>query len=276
MSVDPVFDGGDPQALNGYAYADNSPLTNTDPTGLSACDFNPEICHRETTPETKSEDAYAAYTQQTGIVYNYDTSPPPPKKPKHHHWWQKVWDKVETVAVVVVITVVVVAVVSACLTPAGVACAGVVMAAGEGFAAGAELGASAAVAGAVISAGGEALAAVGAGAAVVAGAARVAKGVSKAVSKSGAEGEAGVAASRAEGAAASRAPEPGGVQQLPGCDDGPAGERRCRPDRPGEGRRHGRGDGSADEHDQAGEGDSCRRHADGQGLHGYDGPYVRR
>ncbi|MEU5437397.1 RHS repeat-associated core domain-containing protein [Streptomyces sp. NPDC020719] len=215
LSVDPVFDGGDPQALNGYAYADNSPLTNTDPTGLSACDFNPEICHRETTPETKSEDAYAAYTQQTGIVYNYDTSPPPPKKPKHHHWWQKVWDKVETVAVVVVITVVVVAVVSACLTPAGVACAGVVMAAGEGFAAGAELGASAAVAGAVISAGGEALAAVGAGAAVVAGAARVAKGVSKAVSKSGAEGEAGVAASRAEGAAASRAPEPGGCNSFP-------------------------------------------------------------
>ncbi|MEU1075132.1 MULTISPECIES: RHS repeat-associated core domain-containing protein [unclassified Streptomyces] len=210
LSVDPVFDAADPQALNGYAYADNSPLNNADPTGRTVCDFNPEKCGRDSTPETKSEDAYATYTATTGTVY--DTRPAPPKKPKHHHWWQKVWDKIETVAVVVVITVVIVAVVAACVTPAGVACAGVMMAAATGAAEGATFGATAAAAGAVISAGGEALAAVGAGAAVVGAAAKVAKGISKAVSKSGAEGEAGAAAAKGEAAAGGELASAG-----PGC-----------------------------------------------------------
>ncbi|MBC6460895.1 sugar-binding protein [Actinomadura sp. HBU206391] len=34
ISVDPLFDLGDPQSWNGYAYADNSPVTNSDPDGL--------------------------------------------------------------------------------------------------------------------------------------------------------------------------------------------------------------------------------------------------
>ncbi|MEV5573914.1 polymorphic toxin-type HINT domain-containing protein [Spirillospora sp. NPDC052269] len=33
-SVDPVFDGGDPQSWNGYAYADNTPVNSSDPSGL--------------------------------------------------------------------------------------------------------------------------------------------------------------------------------------------------------------------------------------------------
>ncbi|MFC5751275.1 RHS repeat domain-containing protein, partial [Actinomadura rugatobispora] len=33
-SVDPILNAGDPQSLNGYAYANNSPATNTDPDGL--------------------------------------------------------------------------------------------------------------------------------------------------------------------------------------------------------------------------------------------------
>jgi RHS repeat-associated protein len=33
ISVDPVFDIGDPQSWNGYAYADNDPTTKSDPTG---------------------------------------------------------------------------------------------------------------------------------------------------------------------------------------------------------------------------------------------------
>ena len=36
LSVDPVMDIGNPQQWNGYAYADNSPITNSDPTGLIA------------------------------------------------------------------------------------------------------------------------------------------------------------------------------------------------------------------------------------------------
>ncbi|MFE2062479.1 RHS repeat-associated core domain-containing protein [Streptomyces sp. NPDC059467] len=34
LSVDPVLDTGDAQSLNGYTYADNSPVTESDPTGL--------------------------------------------------------------------------------------------------------------------------------------------------------------------------------------------------------------------------------------------------
>ncbi|MFD9633721.1 RHS repeat domain-containing protein [Streptomyces violascens] len=34
ISIDPVFTIDDPQSLNGYAYANNSPVTSSDPTGL--------------------------------------------------------------------------------------------------------------------------------------------------------------------------------------------------------------------------------------------------
>lgn len=34
LTVDPILETGDPQALNGYAYANNNPVSNSDPTGL--------------------------------------------------------------------------------------------------------------------------------------------------------------------------------------------------------------------------------------------------
>jgi len=37
ISADPIMDIGDPQQLQGYAYANNSPITNSDPTGLKFC-----------------------------------------------------------------------------------------------------------------------------------------------------------------------------------------------------------------------------------------------
>jgi RHS repeat-associated protein len=37
ISVDPVIDPGDPQQLHGFAYANNSPVTFTDPDGLRTC-----------------------------------------------------------------------------------------------------------------------------------------------------------------------------------------------------------------------------------------------
>ncbi|MFF7384538.1 polymorphic toxin-type HINT domain-containing protein [Streptomyces griseoluteus] len=43
ISVDPLLDPANPQQLNGYAYADNSPVTNSDPTGLMACP-TPDEC----------------------------------------------------------------------------------------------------------------------------------------------------------------------------------------------------------------------------------------
>ncbi|GHJ46769.1 hypothetical protein Cs7R123_41110 [Catellatospora sp. TT07R-123] len=49
-SDDPVTDVTDPQSLNGYAYADNSPLTLSDPTGRNACSRNPEECKAAPAP----------------------------------------------------------------------------------------------------------------------------------------------------------------------------------------------------------------------------------
>lgn len=42
ISVDPVMDPTDPQQINGYAYANNSPVTGSDPTGLycDSCSLN--------------------------------------------------------------------------------------------------------------------------------------------------------------------------------------------------------------------------------------------
>ncbi|MFE9687205.1 RHS repeat domain-containing protein, partial [Streptomyces sp. NPDC006285] len=37
ISVDPLMDLTDPQQHNGYSYAENSPITNSDPSGLMAC-----------------------------------------------------------------------------------------------------------------------------------------------------------------------------------------------------------------------------------------------
>ncbi len=37
ISVDPVFNTGAPQSWNGYSYANNSPITQSDPTGLDSC-----------------------------------------------------------------------------------------------------------------------------------------------------------------------------------------------------------------------------------------------
>ncbi|GAA0524195.1 RHS repeat-associated core domain-containing protein [Paractinoplanes ferrugineus] len=46
ISVDPVMDPADPQQWNGYAYANNSPVTNSDPSGLQYDHGDrPEVTH---------------------------------------------------------------------------------------------------------------------------------------------------------------------------------------------------------------------------------------
>jgi RHS repeat-associated protein len=37
ISLDPLFDKSDPQSWNGYSYADNNPITDTDPNGTDPC-----------------------------------------------------------------------------------------------------------------------------------------------------------------------------------------------------------------------------------------------
>lgn len=45
LSVDPVLDPGDPQQMNGYAYANNSPVMSADPTGLQTDKRDTESGH---------------------------------------------------------------------------------------------------------------------------------------------------------------------------------------------------------------------------------------
>ncbi|GAB7042787.1 RHS repeat-associated core domain-containing protein [Catenuloplanes niger JCM 9533] len=45
ISVDPIMDLADPQQWNGYAYANNSPITSSDPTGLRTDYFDPCNCN---------------------------------------------------------------------------------------------------------------------------------------------------------------------------------------------------------------------------------------
>jgi RHS repeat-associated protein len=46
ISVDPMFDGADPQSWNGYAYSDNGPVTLSDPNGTCVMDEDTGICDR--------------------------------------------------------------------------------------------------------------------------------------------------------------------------------------------------------------------------------------
>lgn len=43
-SLDPAFEATDPQQQNGYTYAGANPVTASDPTGLTRCDADPELC----------------------------------------------------------------------------------------------------------------------------------------------------------------------------------------------------------------------------------------
>jgi RHS repeat-associated protein len=46
ISVDPVLDPGDPQQLNGYAYANNAPTVQSDPTGLRSETIGDDYGHQ--------------------------------------------------------------------------------------------------------------------------------------------------------------------------------------------------------------------------------------
>ncbi|MEU4806906.1 polymorphic toxin-type HINT domain-containing protein [Actinosynnema sp. NPDC023587] len=44
VSVDPIMDATDPQQINGYAYANNSPVSDSDPNGLRNCGPDGVLC----------------------------------------------------------------------------------------------------------------------------------------------------------------------------------------------------------------------------------------
>jgi RHS repeat-associated protein len=54
ISVDPLIDTADPQQMNGYAYANNSPVTSSDPTGLIEKDPKGEGTGSTAPPPTRT------------------------------------------------------------------------------------------------------------------------------------------------------------------------------------------------------------------------------
>ncbi|MEE1930432.1 RHS repeat-associated core domain-containing protein, partial [Streptomyces sp. TRM 70351] len=72
ISVDPVIDYTDPQQVNGYAYANNTPVTASDPSGLLAIMINPKYIQRASatgtsvTPSQAQEDVNRARSQYNG------------------------------------------------------------------------------------------------------------------------------------------------------------------------------------------------------------------
>jgi RHS repeat-associated protein len=94
VSADPVIDHGDPQQANGYAYANNSPITMSDPSGLRLCDDDNTCQGARHGP---SDDPGATQADPT------PTTPDPPANPapaKHSsasgHWWDQAWNKAKS------------------------------------------------------------------------------------------------------------------------------------------------------------------------------------
>jgi len=93
ISADPVIDHGDPQQVNGYAYANNSPVTMSDPSGLRLCDDD-NTCQAARHP---GDDPAAQPAPDQPA-----SSPDPPANPapKHSsgsgHWWDQAWNKAKS------------------------------------------------------------------------------------------------------------------------------------------------------------------------------------
>ncbi|MET9039139.1 RHS repeat-associated core domain-containing protein [Streptomyces mirabilis] len=66
ISVDPVLDTSDPQSLNGYTYADNNPVTDSDPTGLWLDDGSGHNEPRSEGPSDPSTPALAYLREKNG------------------------------------------------------------------------------------------------------------------------------------------------------------------------------------------------------------------
>ncbi|WP_406316751.1 polymorphic toxin-type HINT domain-containing protein [Streptosporangium sp. NBC_01639] len=103
ISVDPVFDATDPQSWNGYAYADNRPITGSDPTGLM---FDTPPCGWSCSGGSGGGGGGG------GIAY---PPPPPPSNPPHCGRWsfgckaKNLWNEhkatIVNVTVAIVVTV---------------------------------------------------------------------------------------------------------------------------------------------------------------------------
>lgn len=79
ISIDPVFESGDPQQMGGYAYAANSPITSSDPSGLFLP--APEMGNPDQQSTADKAGAFAA-----GLVTGWNDA----GKNLAHHLWQTI------------------------------------------------------------------------------------------------------------------------------------------------------------------------------------------
>ncbi|WP_250301966.1 ricin-type beta-trefoil lectin domain protein [Streptomyces sp. A 4/2] len=96
ISADPVLDIGDPMSMNGYAYADNNPVTFSDPSGRTKCDVNPELCHHgpytKETPDSGNSDPAPSGSSSTGqqtVTITVTRTITVTTPPVHCDWWCK-------------------------------------------------------------------------------------------------------------------------------------------------------------------------------------------
>lgn len=74
ISVDPLIDYTDPQQINGYAYANNSPVSYSDSTGTSPCQDGGYVCsgsgpppHQSTTQHDVDKASHDVQTAETNL-----------------------------------------------------------------------------------------------------------------------------------------------------------------------------------------------------------------
>ncbi|WP_456340667.1 RHS repeat-associated core domain-containing protein [Streptomyces mirabilis] len=68
LSVDPVLDTGDAQSLNGYTYANNNPVTRSDPTGLESCGSGNYSCTKDTIDTINKDGAGSGNSGNSGTT----------------------------------------------------------------------------------------------------------------------------------------------------------------------------------------------------------------
>ncbi|MFG2776914.1 polymorphic toxin-type HINT domain-containing protein [Streptomyces prunicolor] len=75
LSVDPVFTAADPQQMHGYSYANNNPLTHSDPAGTeigskpNSCQYDLSKCSKETKKQIGYDDKSGTVDYRRGTIY---------------------------------------------------------------------------------------------------------------------------------------------------------------------------------------------------------------
>ncbi|MFC0436006.1 polymorphic toxin-type HINT domain-containing protein [Kutzneria buriramensis] len=219
--ADPLLDTGDPQAMNGYSYAKNTPISGSDPSGLATtgragCTDDGSSCETYnnatgTYHDTWNQGAYDASHGQKGAGGNQPTTTPTqnvaPQPERSECSWYDVGCQIEkqmTVFIAVVTVVAVAATVACAIATAGTCLVFVAAGATEG----ALWGGTGMLIGAAVAAGGELIgAAAAAGAAGLAAADIAEEAAGDASSLEGAGAAAGEDSGGGGGSSASE-PEP--------------------------------------------------------------------